>query len=211
MALIVRTRFKEVERTHGHEDRDEKRGTGQASPQAAQVADNARRVLPLVHLRDKRQAEPVAQRCAKENVDHHGYLLQLSKLELIERNGDPPTRWPLTGGWQAETTQGGAIPRSQDARCLRLRRPTIYQQAAAHRSPSRRLPRQAREHPLHRWQRHRQDAHRHRPGNRRLSARKEGPLLSRDRTHHAVVSTILVIGREEGSGLKLFKNSAYFS
>jgi DNA replication protein DnaC len=42
-------------------------------------------VLPLFRQRDKRQAKPVAQRCAKENVDHLGYLLQLSELELIER------------------------------------------------------------------------------------------------------------------------------
>jgi len=37
--------------------------------------------LPTMHD----ECEPVAQRCAKENVDHLGYLLQLSELELIER------------------------------------------------------------------------------------------------------------------------------
>ncbi len=37
--------------------------------------------LPTMH----EECEPVAQRCAKENVDHLGYLLQLSELELIER------------------------------------------------------------------------------------------------------------------------------
>ncbi len=37
--------------------------------------------LPTMHD----ECEPVAQRCAKENVDHLSYLLQLSELELIER------------------------------------------------------------------------------------------------------------------------------
>lgn len=37
--------------------------------------------LPTMHD----ACEPVAQRCAKENVDHLGYLLQLSELELIDR------------------------------------------------------------------------------------------------------------------------------
>lgn len=37
--------------------------------------------LPTMHD----ECEPVAQRCAKENVDHLGYLLQLSELELIDR------------------------------------------------------------------------------------------------------------------------------
>jgi DNA replication protein DnaC len=37
--------------------------------------------LPTMHD----ECEPVAQRCSKENVDHLGYLLQLSELELIER------------------------------------------------------------------------------------------------------------------------------
>ena len=37
--------------------------------------------LPTMHD----ECESVAQRCAKENVDHLGYLLQLSELELIER------------------------------------------------------------------------------------------------------------------------------
>lgn len=37
--------------------------------------------LPTMHD----ECEPVAQRCAKENVDHLGYLLHLSELELIER------------------------------------------------------------------------------------------------------------------------------
>jgi DNA replication protein DnaC len=31
------------------------------------------------------ECEPVAQRCARENVDHLGFLLQLCELELIER------------------------------------------------------------------------------------------------------------------------------
>jgi DNA replication protein DnaC len=37
--------------------------------------------LPTMH----EECEPVAQRCAKENIDHLGYLLHLSELELIER------------------------------------------------------------------------------------------------------------------------------
>ncbi|WP_339743546.1 ATP-binding protein [uncultured Rubinisphaera sp.] len=32
-----------------------------------------------------RESEKVAQRCANENVDHLGFLLQLCELELIER------------------------------------------------------------------------------------------------------------------------------
>lgn len=31
------------------------------------------------------ECETVAQRCARENVDHLGFLLQLCELELIER------------------------------------------------------------------------------------------------------------------------------
>ena len=31
------------------------------------------------------ECERVAQRCARENTDHLGYLLQLSELELLER------------------------------------------------------------------------------------------------------------------------------
>jgi hypothetical protein len=45
MTLTVRNQSKEGGGNHGHEDRDEKRGQGQASPQATQVADKARRVL----------------------------------------------------------------------------------------------------------------------------------------------------------------------
>ena len=31
------------------------------------------------------ECEKVAARCAKENVDHLGFLLQLSELELLDR------------------------------------------------------------------------------------------------------------------------------
>ncbi|NIN67198.1 MAG: ATP-binding protein, partial [Anaerolineae bacterium] len=37
--------------------------------------------LPTMHA----ECEKVAARCAKDNVDHLGFLLQLSELELIER------------------------------------------------------------------------------------------------------------------------------
>jgi DNA replication protein DnaC len=37
--------------------------------------------LPTIH----HECEPVAQRCARENVDHLNFLLQLCELELIDR------------------------------------------------------------------------------------------------------------------------------
>ena len=37
--------------------------------------------LPTMHA----ECEKVARRCAAENVDHLGFLLQLCELELIER------------------------------------------------------------------------------------------------------------------------------
>ena len=37
--------------------------------------------LPTIHA----ECEKVAARCAQDNVDHLGFLLQLCELELIER------------------------------------------------------------------------------------------------------------------------------
>ena len=38
------------------------------------------------------ECEKVAARCAQENVDHHGFLLQLCELELLERERRAATR-----------------------------------------------------------------------------------------------------------------------
>jgi len=37
--------------------------------------------LPTIHA----ECEKVASRCAMDNIDHLGFLLQLCELELIER------------------------------------------------------------------------------------------------------------------------------
>ena len=66
------------------------------------------------------ECEKVAARCAKENVDHLGFLLQLCELELLEREAPG-------GGAAAE---GGAVPDGQDAGRVRLRGRPVGEQAA---------------------------------------------------------------------------------
>ena len=51
------------------------------------------------------ECEKVAARCAKENVDHLGFLLQLCELELLERERRAA----------AAAAEGGAVPDAQDA------------------------------------------------------------------------------------------------
>ena len=45
--------------------------------------------LPTMHT----ECEKIAQRCASDNADHLAYLLQLSELELIERERKAAERW----------------------------------------------------------------------------------------------------------------------
>ena len=52
--------------------------------------------MPTMH----RECEPTAARCAKENIDHLGFLLQLCELELLEREArllEPPGRYRADG------------------------------------------------------------------------------------------------------------------
>jgi len=66
------------------------------------------------------ECEKVAARCARENVDHLGFLLQLAELELLERRA-------AGGGAAAE---GGAAPVAQGARLVRLRGGPVGEPAA---------------------------------------------------------------------------------
>ena len=49
------------------------------------------------------ECEKVAGRCAADNVDHLGFLLQLCELELLERERKAAARrlkaWPLPRRW----------------------------------------------------------------------------------------------------------------
>ena len=66
------------------------------------------------------ECEKVAARCAKENVDHLGFLLQLCELELLdrERRAAPAA------------AEGGAVPDGQGAGRVRLRGGAVGEQAA---------------------------------------------------------------------------------
>ncbi len=59
--------------------------------------------LPTVEA----ECEKVASRCAQDNVDHLGFLLQLCELELIEREkrAADRCRWPsrIEPFWPGET------------------------------------------------------------------------------------------------------------
>ena len=57
------------------------------------------------------ECEKVAARCATENVDHLGFLLQLCELELLERERRAADA----------AAEGGAVPDAQDAGRVRLR------------------------------------------------------------------------------------------
>ena len=88
--------------------RDHQHGAPEAPPEGPEDAD------------DDRECEKVAARCAKENVDHLGFLLQLCELELLEREARAA----------AEATEGGAVPGGQDAGHVRLRGGPEGEQAA---------------------------------------------------------------------------------
>ena len=62
------------------------------------------------------ECEKVSARCARENVDHLGFLLQLCELELLDR--------------ERRAAEGGAMPGAQDAGRVRLRGGAVGEQAA---------------------------------------------------------------------------------
>ena len=66
------------------------------------------------------ECEKVAARCAKENVDHLGFLLQLCELELLERERRAA----------AAAAEGGAVADAQGAGLVRLRGRAVGEQAA---------------------------------------------------------------------------------
>ena len=66
------------------------------------------------------ECEKVAARCARENVDHLGFLLQLCELELLDRERRAA----------AAAAEGGAVPGAQDAGRVRLRGRAVGEQAA---------------------------------------------------------------------------------
>ena len=62
--------------------------------------------LPAFHA----ECEKVAARCATENVDHLGFLLQLCELELI----------PAGKAGRRTTAESRPLPQSQDAGGLQV-------------------------------------------------------------------------------------------
>ena len=52
------------------------------------------------------ECEKVAARCAKENVDHLGFLLQLCELELLERERRAAGGGPAAEGGEAADAEG---------------------------------------------------------------------------------------------------------
>src|ERR1044072_6956975 len=79
------------------------------------------------------ECEKVAARCAAEDVDHLGFLLQLCELELIER--------------ERRGAAGGGVPRRKRARVCQMRGGSSAQQAAGPGSGAVRLRREAGEPP----------------------------------------------------------------
>ena len=67
-----------------------------------------------------RESEKVAQRCATENVDHLGFLLQLCELELIERERKAAER----------RLKSARFPNLKNARLVRLFGSALCQQTA---------------------------------------------------------------------------------
>lgn len=67
------------------EDRDEEHDVAQASSEGPETADDPGRVRPLGRRARQAARRAIAAQCAKENVDHLGFLLQLCEQELIDR------------------------------------------------------------------------------------------------------------------------------
>ena len=66
------------------------------------------------------ECEKVAARCARENVDHLGFLLQLSELELLDRERRAAAR----------RLKGSPVPDAQEPGRVRLHRRACGEQAA---------------------------------------------------------------------------------
>ena len=121
------------------------------------------------------ECEKIAGRCATDNVDHLGYLLQLCELELIERERRAAERRLKAARFPThktlETFDFKLQPSINKVLVTQLMRGGVHRQAG--------------EHSAGRQFRDGKDASDNRFGNRRLWSGQTGPLLPSDRADHA--------------------------
>ena len=128
--------------------------------------------MPTMHD----ECEKIAARCAKENVDHLGFLLQLCEQELIDRERRAADRRLKAAKFPNYKTLEDFAFEAQ---------PTINRVLVSELMRGEYIAK--RESVIligHPW--NRENPYCHRLGNRRVWAREEGPVPSRDRTDHAV-------------------------
>ena len=126
--------------------------------------------LPTIHA----ECEKVAGRCAQDNVDHLGFLLQLCELELIEREKRAADR----------RLKAARFPNLKTLDTFDFTAQPSSEPAAGDRVDAMCVSRQPGNGDSDRESRHREDARGHGVGGRGLRSRQTGAVLEGDGVDH---------------------------